>query len=216
MASLKTAIDRARVKSGDTDKLLFTDDELIGMVNDILEEIYATLVNIQSNLVYGIGSVATVADTVEYTPSFTTKGGFLRDGSWVDGEDTYLTQVSEADKIKWDYDTSTNQPEAFYVTEGGDIGYLWVPDDAYTIYHTYWVPLTAMATYASDSLPWENIFNSYIQRKLIVEILEASENDGSRQLALSQIDWVNAMNLVYSRGIRQERASSDMFSIEGI
>jgi hypothetical protein len=73
-----------------------------------------------------------------------------------------------------------------------------------------------MATYASDSLPWENIFNSYIQRKLIVEILEASENDGSRQLALSQIDWVNAMNLVYSRGIRQERASSDMFSIEGI
>jgi hypothetical protein len=216
MASLKTAIDRARVKSGDTDKLLFSDDELIGMVNDILEEIYATLVNIQSNLVYGIGSVATVADTVEYTPSFTTKGGFLRDGSWVDGEDTYLTQVSEADKIKWDYDTSTNQPEAFYVTEGGDIGYLWVPDDAYTIYHTYWVPLTAMATYASDSLPWENIFNSYIQRKLIVEILEASENDGSRQLALSQIDWVNAMNLVYSRGIRQERASSDMFSIEGI
>lgn len=216
MASLKTAIDRARVKSGDTDKLLFSDDELIGMVNDILEEIYATLVNIQSNLVYGIGSVATVADTVEYTPSFTTKGGFLRDGSWVDGEDTYLTQVSEADKIKWDYDTSTNQPEAFYVTEGGDIGYLWVPDDAYTIYHTYWVPLTAMATYASDSLPWENIFNSYIQRKLIVEMLEASENDGSRQLALSQIDWVNAMNLVYSRGIRQERASSDMFSIEGI
>jgi hypothetical protein len=216
MASLKTAIDRARVKSGDTDKLLFSDDELIGMVNDILEEIYATLVNIQSNLVYGIGSVTTVADTVEYTPSFTTKGGFLRDGSWVDGEDTYLTQVSEADKIKWDYDTSTNQPEAFYVTEGGDIGYLWVPDDAYTIYHTYWVPLTAMATYASDSLPWENIFNSYIQRKLIVEILEASENDGSRQLALSQIDWVNAMNLVYSRGIRQERASSDMFSIEGI
>jgi hypothetical protein len=216
MASLKTAIDRARVKSGDTDKLLFTDDELIGMVNDILEEIYATLVNIQSNLVYGIDSVTTVADTCEYTPSFTTKGGFLRDGSWVDGEDTYLTQVSEADKIKWDYDTSTNQPEAFYVTEGGDIGYLWVPDDAYTIYHTYWVPLTAMATYASDSLPWENIFNSYIQRKLIVEILEASENDGSRQLALSQIDWVNAMNLVYSRGIRQERASSDMFSIEGI
>jgi hypothetical protein len=216
MASLKTAIDRARVKSGDTDKLLFSDDELIGMVNDILEEIYATLVNIQSNLVYGIGSVATVADTVEYTPSFTTKGGFLRDGSWVDGEDTYLTQVSEADKIKWDYDTSTNQPEAFYVTEGGDIGYLWVPDDAYTIYHTYWVPLTAMATYASDSLPWENIFNSYIQRKLIVEMLEASENDGSRQLALSQIDWVNAMNLVYSRGIRQERASSDMFSIEVI
>jgi len=129
MASLKTAIDRARVKSGDTDKLLFSDDELIGMVNDILEEIYATLVNIQSNLVYSIDSVTTVADTCEYTPSFTTKGGFLRDGSWVDGEDTYLTQVSEADKIKWDYDTSTNQPEAFYVTEEGDIGYLWVPDD---------------------------------------------------------------------------------------
>lgn len=217
MGSLKTAIDKARVKVGDTNKTLFDDDtELVAMVNDILEEIYAALVNVQSNLVYAIGDVTTVADTIEYTPSFTTKGGFMRDGSWVDGEETYLVQVAEADKIKWDYDSSTNQPEAFYVTEGGDIGYLWVPDDAYTIYHTHWVPYTDMATYATDNLPWENIWNSYIQRKLIVEMLEATENDGSRQLGLAQYEYVNAMNLIYARGVRQERAMSDMFIIEGI
>jgi len=217
MGSLKTCIDRARVKIGDTNKILFdNEDELVAIVNDILEEIYTTLVNVSSNLVYAIGTVATVANTCEYTPSFTTKGGFLRDGSWVSGEDTYLSQVSEMDKIDWDYTTSTNQPEAFYVTEGGDIGYLWVPDAAYTIYHTYWKPYTAMATFATDNLPWENIWNSYIQRRLIVELLEATENDASRQLALAQYEWSNAMNLVFSRGIRQEKAISDMFLIEGI
>ena len=217
MGTLKTCIDKARVKVGDTSKVLFDDDnELVAMVNDILEEIYSVLVNVSSNLVYAIGTVTTEDGTAEYTPTFTTKGGFLRDGSWVDGEDTYIYQVAEADKIKWDYDSTENQPEAFYLTESKDIGYLWVPDDEYTIYHTYWVPYTDMDTYATDNLPWENIWNSYIQRKLIVEMLEASENDGSRQMAFAQVEWNNAMNLVYTRGIRQEKAVSDMFEIEGI
>ncbi len=216
MGSLSTCIDLARFKALDTDKILFTDANLISIVNGILEQIYQTLVNVQSNLVYDAGTITTTNGVAEYTPSFTTRGGFLREGSWIDGEDTYLYQVSEADKIKWDFDSSTNQPEVFYVNAAGDIGYLWVPDNTYTIHHLYWKPYTAMATYADDDLPWENIWNQYIERMLIIEMKETQEADTSRQSVLAQIEWDKAMNLVYARGIRQEKVVSNMFAIEGI
>ena len=127
MGTLKTAIDLARIKTRTTNKSspFSSDNDLVTIVNGILEEIYQTLVSVQSNLVYDEGTITTTSDVGEYTPSFTTKGGFLHEGSWVDGEDTYLSLVSEADKIKWDYDSSTNQPEAFYLTSDGKIGYLW-------------------------------------------------------------------------------------------
>ena len=81
MGSLKTCIDLARIKVRDTDKIAFdSDDDLIAIVNGILEQVYQSLVRVQSNLVYAEGSVTTVADTQEYTPTFTTKGGFLREG----------------------------------------------------------------------------------------------------------------------------------------
>ena len=219
MGTLKTAIDLARIKTRTTNKIspFSSNSDLVLIVNGILEEIYQTLVSVQSNLVYDEGTVTTTADTGEYTPSFTTKGGFLHEGSWVDGEDTYLSLVSEADKIKWDYDSSTNQPEAFYLTADGKIGYLWVPDDTYTIHHLYWKPYTELTSYDDDDLPWEGIWNKYIERMLIVEMLEILESDNSRQAILAENEWDHAMNLVYNRGIRQEKVISDMFSgIEGI
>ena len=215
MGTLKTAGDNARIKFRDTNSLQFSDAQLVSLVNTILEDIYQTLVNVSSNLVYAVGTQATVANTVEYTPSF-THNGFLREGSWVDGEDDYLQEVSEADKIKWDYDSTTSQPEAYYLTEDSKVGYLWVPDDAYTIYHTYWKPVTAMATYASDVLPWGGIFNRFIERMLVVECLEILERDSSRQATLAEIEHNKAMNMVYARGVRREKQVSSMFGIGGI
>lgn len=214
MGTVATYADRARVKVRDSGRTELIDSEVLGILNGILETIYQTLVNVNSNLVYGVGTVTTVADTAEYTPSFSFDS-FLREGSWVDGEDLYLTQVAEMDKIKWDYDSSTNQPEAFYVTEGGDVGYLWVPDDAYTIYHTYWKPLTELSNYTTDDLPWGGVWNRYIERMLIVEYLEIKEKDSSRQAALAQLEWGKAMEMTYARGIRREKVVSNMF-IEGI
>jgi len=215
MGTVKTCGDRARVKIRDTDSLQFTDAQLLGITNGILEDIYQTLVNVSSNLVYAIGTVTTEDSTAEYTPGF-THNGFLREGSWVDGEDTYLQEVSEADKIKWDYDSTTSQPEAYYITEDEKVGYLWVPDDAYTIYHTYWKPVTALTTYATDALPWGGIFNRFIERMLIVECLEILERDNSRQAMLAGIERDKALNMVYARGVRKEKQVSNMFTVEGI
>jgi len=215
MGTLKVHGDLAALKARDSGNVQFSEANRLAMINDILETIYQTLINVNSNLVYAIGTVTTSADTPEYTPTF-SHDGFLRDGSWVDGEDTYLSQVEEVDKIKWDYDSSTNQPEAFYITEDSKVGYLWVPDDAYTINHTYWKPLTALTTYATDALPWGGIWNRTIQRLLIVEMMEILEVDSSKQAVLADIEWDKAMIMVYARGVRKERVVSNMFSVEGI
>lgn len=216
MGTVKTAIANARVKIRDRDKNLFIyDDELIAIINGILENIYTSLVYAQSNLVYAIGSVTTVADTAEYTPSFTTKGGFLEEASWVDGEDWFLQQTFEPEKIKYDYSSSTSEPELFYVTEDSKIGYLYVPDDEYTIYHTYWKPFTAISN-TMDSLPWEGIWDRVVERSLVVELLEIMEKDTSRQAVMTQMEWDKAMNLTYSRGVRPAIIVSDMFSVDGI
>lgn len=215
MGTTATVGDRAGVKVRDTSYKQFTKDVRLGLLNGILETIYQKLVYVESNLVYGEDTVTTSADTAEYTPSFSFDG-FLLDGSWVDGEDTYLSQVSEGDKIKWDYDSTTNQPEAFYLTEDGKIGYLWVPDDTYTIHHQYWKPLTVLTDYDANTLPWGGIFNRVIERLLVIEMLEILELDNSRQAALAEIEMHRAMGLVYIRGIRRRKVISDMFSVEGI
>jgi len=219
MGTVATICDRARNKIADP-KIRFLDKNVLGIVNDILETIYQTLVNVNSNLVYAIGTITTIADTAEYTPSFSFDG-FLRNGSWVDGEDVYITQVSEIDKIKWDYSSTTNQPEAFYVTEDGKVGYLWVPDDAYTIYHTYWKPFTALTDYSADDLPWGGIWNRAIGQLVEIELLETANNPQwqkkiLRKLSLAKAERDRVISMVYRRGVRRERQVSDMFSIEGI
>ena len=215
MGTVKTYGDKARIKIRDTNKRQFTDPELLDIINDILETIYQNLVSVSSNLVYAEDTITTVADTAEYTPTF-SHNGFLWDGVWLDGEDTFLVEMSEADKVRYDYGTTTSEPEAYYLTEDGKVGFLWVPDDAYTVHIQFWKPLTALTSYDSDDLPWDGIWNRAIERLLVVETLEILERDVSRQALLADMEWHRAMNLVYARGVRRYRQKSDMFSIEGI
>jgi len=109
-----------------------------------------------------------------------------------------------------------SEPEAYYIAENGDVGFLWVPDDAYTVHVQYWEPITQMSTYATDTLPWGGIFNQYIQRMLIFEMKEILEMDNSRDALMAEIELGEAMNMVYARGVRKRRQVSDMFSVGGI
>ncbi|MBW2036427.1 MAG: hypothetical protein JRI41_02945 [Deltaproteobacteria bacterium] len=215
MGTVATYGDRAGLKVRDPNYKQFPKTVRLGIFNDILETLYQKLVAVESNLVYAEGTQVTVDGTAEYTPSFNFDG-FLRAGSWVDGEDTYLKQVPESDKIRFDYGSTKSQPEAFYVTEGGAIGYLWVPDDAYTVHHQYWMPITALTDYDTDDLPWGGVFNRVIERLLVIEMLEILELDNSRHAALAEIEMSSAMAMVYARGIRPQKVVSNMFSAEGI
>lgn len=215
MGTLSDQAERAGLKIRDTNRLQFSKTERLGLFNDILEQIYQKLVFVESNLVYAESTITTVADTIEYTPSF-SHNGFMHKGVWINGEDTYLGQVEEADKIKYDYGTTTNKPEVYYLAEDGKVGFLWVPDDAYTVHIQYWEPITELTDYDNDDLPWGGIFNRYIQRMLVWEMKEILEMDSSRDAAMSQMELNQAMNIVYLQGIRHHRQASDFFSIGNI
>ncbi len=209
MGTVKTCGDAARIKTRDTDKHWFDDSDLLIFINGILTDIYQKLVFAESNLVYAQGTITTSAGTPEYTPSFSFTG-FLEQGSWITDSEP-LAQVFETRKIDYDVSNTTGRPEAYYITEDGKIGYLWVPDAAYTVNHLYWKPLVSLSSYSDDDLPWAGIFDNYIQRRLIAEMLEVMEKDNSRQFALAEIENDRAMNMAYARGVRRRRISSDMF-----
>lgn len=215
MGTLSTCGELAGLKIRDSDRLQFSKTERLSIVNDILETLYQKLVFVESNLVYAEDTITLSEDTCEYTPDF-SHNGFLRDGVWLDGEDVYLNQTSEADKVRYDYGTTTNAPEAYYLTEDSKVGFLWVPNDTYTVHVQYWKPITQLTDYDADALPWGGIFNRYIQRILTWEMKEILEMDSFRDSAMAQIEMNIAMNMVYARGVRHHRQTSDMFIVEGI
>jgi hypothetical protein len=184
-------------------------------VNSILEDINKDLQAVESNLVYAQGSITTVADTMEYTPSFTHQG-FLDEGVWVDGETTFLKFLTEADKVPYDYDESTGQPEGYYLTEDSKVGFLWVPDAVYTVYVQYWKPLTEMTVLATDTLPFGGIWDRFIQERLVMDLMMIQERDVTQQAALVAGMYDQAMAAVYRRGVRHRRTNSGFFDYEGI
>lgn len=216
MGTVKTIGDKARIKIRDTSKTVYLlDSELLGMINDISESIYQTLCQIESNLIYGIASVTTVADIVEYVPTFDFDG-FLASGSWVADNTVYLTQISESEKNRHGYGSSTGEPSFFYLTEDNKIGYLSVPDKAYIISHTFLKPLVELTDYDSDDLPWYGIWDAVFMRQLAVELLEIQERDITRQAMLLEIARSKALNMTYKRGIRQRAQRSGLYSAEGL
>jgi hypothetical protein len=77
----------------------------------------------------------------------------------------------------------------------------------------------ALTDYEADDLPWGGVWNATIQRLLLVEMLEFTEEDPNKiiyQTQMAGIEWDKAMSMVYQRGIKQERQLSNMFSTGGV
>lgn len=220
MTTLSTLITEARLmtRTATVRSNLITDSSLVIIANRILSECRAMMVEVESNLVYSTGTITTAASTAEYSlSSLTGWAGFMDDGVWLDGEDWFLQPCSEEDKIRYDYQSSTNRPERYYITNDSSpkVGFLWVPDDAYTINCQFWVALTPLIDKTS-TLPWQDIWNSYIEKRMEYAINSIYERDISLIAAeLVSIEAV-AMQEVYRRGIRHRRSTSDFFSVEGV
>mgnify|MGYP001032155651 CR=1 FL=1 len=215
MGTVQTYGDRASIKIRDSAERQFTTTDKLALLNTIIEhDVYPALVHVESKMVYAAGDITTADGTIEYTPSF-SHNGFLKDGVWLDGEDWFLKEVHEADKVAYDYDSVESEPEAYYINEDGDAGFLWVPDDAYTVHCLYWNPVTALTDYDSDDLPYR-VWEAYFEEDLTLRMMQILERDVSEQAVIASIARQNAMNMTYRFGVRQYRQKSDMFSIEGI
>ena len=213
MGTVKVQGDLARIKIRDVNKLEFSDSDILSVINTIIVEIYKLLSNMMSNLVYTEINITTEEDVSIYTPD-TLNNGFVRDGSWFDDDTEYLQEVLETDRIKYQY--GNGQPRYFYQKNNGDIGYLPCPDKEYNITHGVWRRATTLTDYDLDDLPLEGIFDNYISNMVVVELLEILERDNSRAAVFAEIARNQAMTVVYSKGVRSERITSDMFNVGGI
>lgn len=215
MGTLKTAIDNARLKTRDTYKLVFPeDDDLIAIVNGILANINQHLHSMESRLAYGFGQVTTAADVDEYVLAF-DHDGMLDDGVWIDGEATFLRPTTEDRKISWDLST-TGPPTHYYLTAAGAMGFLDIPDAAYVVNCYYWLPLTRLDSYADDDLPWGGVWNQAVEEMLAVEMLEIMERDSSARAAIAAGAWNKSEQRTYAHGVRARRVRGDMFNVRGV
>ena len=215
MTTLADIIARTRYRIRDPHSHISVLDNsaMISLANGVLGEVRDILQNLESNLVYGHDTIITVASTPEYTPSFSHEG-FMDEGVWINGEDWFLTPAAEADKVGYDVDSSTRQPERYYFTEAGDVGFLWVPDDAYTVNVQYWNPLTEL-TATTDTIPWRGVWDSCIERMLTLACLEVLKRDISVAGQHVSIAMSQALSKTFNLGCRERRRRSNFFA-EGV
>lgn len=217
MASLLTIVNDVRYKVRDIGENQYADAEVLSAVNNILEEIHADLMGIESNYVYGHSTISLVDGTKEYTPGFTHKG-FMHRGVWLDGYDYYLEQRAEPERVAMgrEDDSLESIPDAYYFTESGDVGFIDTPDTSYTCHVYYWAALTAMTDIDTDVLPWNGVWNQFIKRRLIMDLLERQERNIAIQSVLADIEYNKAMQATLNHGVRQHIVDSDFFDIDEI
>lgn len=216
MGTLQTVITRALVRARGQEQHVYAhgDTQLLGLVNSILEDINKDLQQVESSLVYSHGTITTAAGTGEYTPSFTHQG-FMDNGVWITDETIFLKLLSESDKVAYDYATATGQPEGYFFTEDGKVGFLWVPDAIYTVNVLYWKPLAEMTAVSTDTLPWGGIWNRFIQERLTMDLMMIQERDIVQQSVLVQGQYDAAMAATYRMGVRSIRTRGIFFDLEG-
>jgi len=133
----------------------------------------------------------------------------------------YLMAKTSGDIVWFDHvsllgTSSVGEPEAFYPTEDDKIGLLWIPSTIQKINFLYWKPYTAMSSYDDDTLPWGGIFNAYIEQAIVVNALMSIEGFYQPYAVTAQMAFDKAMQNVYSRGCRELRQQSDMFTAPGV
>ena len=183
-------------------------------LNKCFEYIYFLLVDQESEiLTIGTGTITTVAGTETYSLATNTMGDFWTPRK-VDSNDeadaqrywiwiaTYdpMTMCYESERIPYakaeeDSDTGMrDRPTKFYV-QGDNIGFLPIPDDAYTVQVRYWPNYVPPTT----NMPWRNLFNQEIKQA----ILMTAKN---RQHYASPLDSVvQAMFADKAHSIRRKR-----------
>lgn len=218
MGTLQTVVTRALASVRGQNQHIWAqkDAQILGFVNRILASIHGRLQLIESNMVYSAESITLVDGTGEYTPA-NSWNAVLDNGVWLDDEDWFLEQGSEADKVLYDYQNSTGRPERYYLTEDGKIGFLWIPDGNNALAHVmYWKPLTEMTSVANDALPWYGIWNGVVQDLLEMKLNKSQEKDITIDALEASDSFEQAIALTLQRGVRQKKINSGFFDLEGI
>jgi len=103
MGTVANCGDRVLRKLRDTDKSLVEESDILFSINLAIDLIHAHLVSIESNLVLKHSTLILQENVTEYSFASGTWVLMPRDSIWIDGNQDYLTQVSEASRAGLGY-----------------------------------------------------------------------------------------------------------------
>ena len=186
MATVGTIKSKILRKLQDTDQNNYGDGELFDFFNEVLDDISEELAKLRAR----IGRASTTISISSGTNSGSLPTGFLSaEHVLINGEDTQLDPVSDAQIVDYEDDTSTGEP-ARYWFEGGTIYVNPIADAAYTLKLVYY-PKKSI-TQDSDTLPWEGLFDTAIYWGVLAACYFRSEMFPMFQVAESKLETFKA------------------------
>lgn len=216
MGTLQTAVTRALVNLRSENQYIhaFKDAQILGHANRIVYAIHQKLINTQSVMVVDTDDITLEDNTETYTPSFDWLS-LCDEAIFIDDNTFPLRERSVLDRRFYDTDTVTAEPEAFYIDKDGDIGFLDIPNDAYTAHVFFFTKPTAMTAVATDTIPYAGIWDLVFQDMLELS-LEKSQDRDVTITAIELSDHFNeAMAITRKRGLIHRRINSGFFDLEG-
>lgn len=220
MGTLKTMGERVLRRLRDTGENLNTENDIIDAVNGCIDFIHDQLVAVESSMVLCHDTISLVDGTKEYDLNSGTWLTIPEDALWIDGEDEYLIQVPEASRVGMGYedDTDESQPEYFYVTNDGKIGFIETPDDSYTVHVYFYKPSSEyhVSDFDNDDLPFRSVWNRAIEELVMVMLKDNEELPTAMNVPLAESAWNYAMRMTYERGTRMRKQKQDFFEIDGV
>jgi hypothetical protein len=159
------------------------------------------------------GTLTTEAGKGEYTAGFRFESVSL---AHIGGDTTPISQVPPEQAAAW-AGSASGRPTAFYLGNDRRVGFLPVPDDAYTVRFYHHKPLIELTDVENDDLPFDGVFDRVVEDMLTVDILGINERDTTYAAGLLAINWEKAMNRAFARGTAAKRMPvPDMFAVEGL
>jgi hypothetical protein len=205
MGTLLTTLSSVRLRIKDKYKNEFSDEEMLEIVVEVMEQVHEALRTMQSNLVIDTTTFSTVSGVSDYTTGLYD----ILDGSiWVHSAaplELIMAPVEEADPAV---------PIGYMVLPSGDIRLVPTPDDVYTITLTSCTPFVAptLATMNDYDFPWEGLWNRAILRIIVVECLTILERAIGVPAAQAAHAWDEAVMATYNRGIVRRTRKGRMFA----
>ena len=222
MSTVLEILTAARLLCRDPDGVDLTDELGMSFINNHIQLIHQTLINIQSDLLRAEVQVVTADGTAEYeltdtgdVPILAT--GVMPYGVWEDGfPGNPMQRLIKSELIARSYDLSdTGQPSFWYPVTPNKIGFCLTPDDVYTYNINYWKAYqTILAT--GDTVPYEGIFDQALIYWLVMEYNASIGADAGYFSVQFTNAYRSAMQYVYEYGTTKWTASGDMFSVDGV
>lgn len=205
MGTLSDMLSSVRIRIKDKNKNEFTDEELITLTVELMDQVYEALRRMESNLVIKTSTFNTVANITTYTFSGATD--YIP--NWRN-LDTPALELLMAPLETMD----PGQPVYYTILPSGEVTLTPTPDDVYVVSITnceQYTPPT-VATMDTYDFPWAGIWNRFILRSLVLECLSILERSVGVAAAQAGSAHDEAVIATYTHGVVRRTRKGRLFN----